>query len=218
MDNKKHPIHFARRAGEGNPFFTGQPPASRQVQPCCGKNHQQGENMNTIKPRRISRAAFVTLIIIILLALALITPPGRAFAHSILQFFVRSQSDAIPMPTAQPMTWVDVTPGVPAATMTPLPAMAVFANECGDFGKPNLYRRTNPKQSGFHGQGTCEHSRRIVFCWRNRRTRQHSDQLSISKTSAAACISPRNAGQAIPLRRQTLLEPAPKWNRCKLAG
>jgi hypothetical protein len=96
----------------------------------------QGELMNTIKPRRIPRAAFVTLIIIILLALALITPPGRAFAHSILQFFVRSQSDAIPMPTTQPMTWVDVTPGAPAATMTPQPYMAVFAKECGDYGSP----------------------------------------------------------------------------------
>jgi hypothetical protein len=40
------------------------------------------------------------------------------------------------MPTAQPMNWVDVTPGVPAATMTPLPPVAVFANECGDFGNP----------------------------------------------------------------------------------
>jgi hypothetical protein len=100
----------------------------------AGNIIRQGETINTIKPRRIPRAAFVTLIIIILLALALITPPGRAFAHSILQFFVRSQSDAIPMPTAKPMTWVDVTPGVPAATMTPLPLVAVFARECGDFG------------------------------------------------------------------------------------
>jgi hypothetical protein len=95
---------------------------------------RQGETVNTIKPRRISRAAFVTLVIIILLALTLITPQGRAFAHSILQFFIRSQSDTIPVPTAQPITWVDVTPGVPAATMTPLPQMAVFAKECGDFG------------------------------------------------------------------------------------
>ena len=102
----------------------------------AGKTIQQGEPMNTTKPRRIPRAAFVTLVIIILLALTLITPQGRAFAQSILQFFVRSQSDAIPMPTAQPMTWVDVTPGVPAATMTPLPPMAAFANECGDFGSP----------------------------------------------------------------------------------
>jgi len=93
----------------------------------AGNIIRQGETMNTIKPRRISRAAFVTLVIIILLALTLITPQGRAFAHSILQFFVRSQSDAIPMPTAQPMDWVDVTPGVPAATMTPQPYMAVFA-------------------------------------------------------------------------------------------
>ena len=102
----------------------------------AGNIIRQGETMNTTQPRRISRAALITLTIVVLLALALITPQGRAFARSILQFFVRSQSDAIPMPTTQPMTWVDVTPDVPSATMTPLPAMAVFANECGDFGSP----------------------------------------------------------------------------------
>ena len=92
--------------------------------------------MNTTQPRRISRAAFVTLMIVVLLALALITPQGRAFAQSILQFFVRSESDAIPVPTSEPVNWVDLTPGVPPATKTPLPAMAIFANECGDFGSP----------------------------------------------------------------------------------
>lgn len=97
---------------------------------------QQGENMNTTQPRRISRAAFITLMIIILLALALITPQGRAFAQSILQFFVRSESDSIPMPTSEPVTWVDVTSGIPSATKTPQPAFAVFADDCGDYGSP----------------------------------------------------------------------------------
>lgn len=97
---------------------------------------QQGEKMNTTKPRRISRAAFTTLMIVILLALALITPQGRAFAQSILQFFIRTESDAISIPTSEPVTWVDVTPGVPAVTKTPQPAFAIFANDCGDYGSP----------------------------------------------------------------------------------
>ncbi|HLF90464.1 MAG TPA: hypothetical protein VI451_16065, partial [Anaerolineales bacterium] len=68
---------------------------------------QQGEKMNTIKSRRIARVAFAGLVIVVLLALAFITPQGRAFAQSILQFFVRTESDAIPMPTEEPVTWVD---------------------------------------------------------------------------------------------------------------
>ena len=97
---------------------------------------QQGEKMNTTKPRRISRAAFITLMIVVPMALAFITPQGRAFAQSILQFFIRTEGDAIPMPTEEPVTWVDVTPGIPSATTTPLPAFAIFADECGDFGSP----------------------------------------------------------------------------------
>ncbi len=94
---------------------------------------RQGEKMNGIKPRRLSRAVFVTFVIITLLALALITPQGRAFAQNILHFFIRSESDAIPVPTAEPLTWVDVTPGMPSPTRTPLPAMAIFAKDCGDY-------------------------------------------------------------------------------------
>jgi len=97
---------------------------------------QQGEKMNTIKPRRISRAALIALMIVVLLALAFITPQGRAFAQSILQFFIRSESDAIPVPTEEPVTWVDLTPGLPPATSTPLPAIASFADDCGDFPNP----------------------------------------------------------------------------------
>jgi len=97
---------------------------------------QQGEKMNTIKSRRMARVAFAILTIVTLLALVFITPQGRAFAQSILQFFVRSESDAIPVPTSEPVNWVDLTPGVPSATKTPQPAMAISANDCGDYGSP----------------------------------------------------------------------------------
>ncbi|MFN8384385.1 MAG: DUF4367 domain-containing protein [Anaerolineales bacterium] len=97
---------------------------------------QQGEKMNTTKPRRMARAVLITLMIVVLLALAFITPQGRAFAQSILQFFVRTESDAIPVPTQEPVTWVDVTPNMPAVTKTPQPAIAIFANDCGDYGSP----------------------------------------------------------------------------------
>lgn len=97
---------------------------------------QQGEKMNTAKPRRMARAVLITLMIVVLLALAFITPQGRAFAQSILQFFVRTESDAIPVPTQEPVTWVDVNPNTPAVTKTPQPAIAIFANDCGDYGSP----------------------------------------------------------------------------------
>jgi hypothetical protein len=100
----------------------------------AGKQH--GEKMNNVQPRRIPRAAFALLVIIILLALTFITPQGRAFAQSILRFFVRSESDTLPVPTSEPMNWVDLTPGVPLPTKTPLPPMAIFADNCGDFGFP----------------------------------------------------------------------------------
>ncbi len=82
----------------------------------AGKTLQQGENMNTTKPRRISRTAFVIVTIVVLLTLTLVTPQGRAFAQEILQFFNRAESKVLPlssdqivspeeaqsMPTAQP--------------------------------------------------------------------------------------------------------------------
>lgn len=51
----------------------------------------QGENMNTRKQPHI--AAFAGLTVLILLALAFVTPQGRAFAQTVLQFFTRTESD-----------------------------------------------------------------------------------------------------------------------------
>jgi len=61
----------------------------------------QGENMNTMKPPGISRAAISTLIAIALLALGFITPQGRAFAQSVLQFFTHAKQDYYPLQTWQ---------------------------------------------------------------------------------------------------------------------
>lgn len=96
---------------------------------------QRGEKMDSPKPRHLQRTAFVILIIAALLTIAFITPQGRAFAQSILQFFVRTASDALPVPT-EPLTWVEVTPGILHPTKTALPPMAVFAKDCGDFPNP----------------------------------------------------------------------------------
>jgi len=98
---------------------------------------QQGEKMKTTQPRRVSRAALITLSIAVLLALALVTPQGRALAQNILKFFIRSGSDSISVPTAEPYQWITTTPGAPLPTSTPRPAEAAFAAECGDFSTPH---------------------------------------------------------------------------------
>jgi len=73
----------------------------------------QGENMNTMKPRRISWAAISTLIVVALLALAFITPQGRSFAQSVLQFFTRAKQDRYPLQTWQ------MTPPVQSTSESP---------------------------------------------------------------------------------------------------
>ena len=96
---------------------------------------QRAEKMDRPKRQRLQRTAFAILIMAILLTIALITPQGRAFAQSILQFFVRTESDSLPVPT-EPVNWVEMTPGVVHPTITALPPMAVFADDCGDFPEP----------------------------------------------------------------------------------
>jgi hypothetical protein len=71
---------------------------------------QQGEKMNLTKLRRNSRIALATLIIITLLGIAFITPPGRAFAQKLFQFFVPVQETAFPLPPQpSPMASADGT-------------------------------------------------------------------------------------------------------------
>ncbi|HET9907071.1 MAG TPA: hypothetical protein VFQ23_10535 [Anaerolineales bacterium] len=67
----------------------------------AGKTFQQGEKMNTIYSRRIPRVLFVLLILVALFSLAFVTPQGRAFAQSILQFFTRAESNTFPLQPSQ---------------------------------------------------------------------------------------------------------------------
>jgi hypothetical protein len=55
---------------------------------------QQGENMNKIRNQKL---IFSAIAIVALLAVALITPQGRAFAQSVLHLFTRAESDTLPL-------------------------------------------------------------------------------------------------------------------------
>ena len=65
---------------------------------------QQGEKMNTTKSRLLSKAAIATLIIFALLAVAFLTPPGRALAQNIIQFFTRTESTIFQLEPSQILT------------------------------------------------------------------------------------------------------------------
>lgn len=56
-----------------------------------------GETMNRSQPRVVRRLAFASLMIVVLLSLALVTPPGRAFAQDIMKFFRRAESNVFPL-------------------------------------------------------------------------------------------------------------------------
>ncbi|MCC7117184.1 MAG: hypothetical protein IT310_01560 [Anaerolineales bacterium] len=57
------------------------------------KQKPTGATMNVIK----SRLTYATLAILAMLALAFVTPQGRAFAQSLFQFFVRADQDRYPL-------------------------------------------------------------------------------------------------------------------------
>jgi hypothetical protein len=62
---------------------------------------QQGEKMKGMKSRRFTRVALAVVAVIALMAIVLITPQGRAFAQSILQFFRPSDGYELPLPDGQ---------------------------------------------------------------------------------------------------------------------
>lgn len=88
-------------------------------------------------PLRRRQTGSVLLLVIMLISFFLVfaTPSGRALAQSILHFFTNNTSDVIPAPTEVPLVWVEQTPGMPAATATPLPGPA-FSDECGGYPDP----------------------------------------------------------------------------------
>ena len=83
--------------------------------------------MNTTRPHRIPRPAFAILMIVALLAVALVTPQGRTFAQSVLQFFMRSESTTFPLRPSQIMT-SEPDPSAPTA-MPPVSLISVAEAE-----------------------------------------------------------------------------------------
>lgn len=81
---------------------------------------QQGEKMNTVKSRRTSRRiprlALAVSTVVALLAVAMLTPQGRALAQDVLQLFKRAEDTTFPLEPSQIVTGV---PDAPAATAAP---------------------------------------------------------------------------------------------------
>lgn len=68
----------------------------------------------------------------------LTTPQGRAWAQSIMHFFQRGESNIMPDVTVTPVKWVEQTPGVAVATVTPQPPQPTppgpaFEATCGAY-------------------------------------------------------------------------------------
>ena len=82
--------------------------------------------MNTVNSRHVSRLALITLAAAALLAIAFVTPQGRAFAQNILQLFRRSDSFTLPLPDGQFSDTVD--DSAPTA-MPPAPLVSVAEAE-----------------------------------------------------------------------------------------
>lgn len=63
---------------------------------------RQGENMISTNSRRMRRVALATLAMGVLLAVAFVTPQGRALAQNILQFFTRAETNSFPVEVIEP--------------------------------------------------------------------------------------------------------------------
>lgn len=122
LENEIHPDQIRLWPAVAQRLAVGKRPLS----------NQGDASMKTI----FHRTALIVLAVIVGFALLFATPQGQAFAQSILQFFIRTPGDTLPMPSAEPVKWIDVTPDVPSATLTPVPAFALFAAECGDRNNP----------------------------------------------------------------------------------
>ena len=115
------------------------------------------EKLNSLQPspsqrfyRRMRRAAWTpaaasrrravaatSLTFLLIAALLIFTPQGRAWAQGLLNYFTRAGSDTLPAPTMATMRWVEQTPGVPASTLTPVePTQLAFSADCGDYSAP----------------------------------------------------------------------------------
>jgi hypothetical protein len=88
---------------------------------------QQGGRMNTTRSYRMRGLALATLTIVALLAVAFVTPQGRAFAQSVVQFFMRAEDTTLPSQPSQIVT-SEPDPSSPTAE-PPMPVISVSEAE-----------------------------------------------------------------------------------------
>ena len=90
-----------------------------------------GEKICATKSRFFSKVAIATLMIIALLAVAFLTPQGRAFAQSIIQFFTRTENTSFPLQPSQ-IAADETEPAEPTAAPTaPLISVAEAEGRAG---------------------------------------------------------------------------------------
>ena len=86
---------------------------------------------------KVYRAAFIGVLILLLsLGMIFVLPQGRAWANTILRFFIPS-GDKITLPTPRPVNLVGVTTGTAQPTLTPEFLWSPgFVNTCGEWAAP----------------------------------------------------------------------------------
>ena len=87
-------------------------------------SHQQGEPMNKIFTKRL---AYSFMVVTVLAVITILTPQGRAFAQSVLQFFTRAESKSFEL---QPSQIVPIeTAQADATAVPPSPSISVAEAE-----------------------------------------------------------------------------------------
>jgi hypothetical protein len=92
---------------------------------------QQGANMKTERLYRLPRLAAVGAIVVALLAVALLTPQGRALSQTILEFFTRVEDTAVPVPPPAPAAGESEAPVPTALPPSPLISVAEAEAQAG---------------------------------------------------------------------------------------
>ncbi|PKO13474.1 MAG: hypothetical protein CVU39_18900 [Chloroflexi bacterium HGW-Chloroflexi-10] len=104
---------------------------------------QSGMNTHSNSKLWPLKTAFILLTVILIGALILFLPQGRALAQEVLHFFYRGESNFMPGPTSMPLKWVEQTPGTAAGNLTlqpatpqPTPPGQGFEKYCGTANDP----------------------------------------------------------------------------------
>jgi len=119
-------------------------PAIQAHLPMSQSEPSRGTIMKTQSQSQLRRwkPAYLLLAVILIGALFFAFPQGRAMGQAVLRFFQRGESNLMPGVTVTPVKWVEQTPGVAAATITPQPSQVTppgpaFESTCGSYQAPH---------------------------------------------------------------------------------